>query len=76
MANKAKPTAFEDSLQELEKIISGLEKGELSLEDQLKAFEKGITLSRECLKRLDEVERKVQILVEKGSGELEPTEFA
>jgi len=76
VANKTKPALFEASLQELETIIAGLERGDQSLEDQLKAFEKGVTLSRECLKRLDEVERKVQILVESGSGELKPTEFA
>ncbi len=73
---KSKAPSFETSLEELEKIIGELERGEQPLEDQLKAFEKGIGLSRDCLKRLDEVERKVQVLVEGEKGELRPTEFS
>ncbi|MBY0369097.1 exodeoxyribonuclease VII small subunit [bacterium] len=76
MATKTKTLTFESSLQELEKIIADLERGDQTLEDQLKAFEKGVTMSRDCLKRLDEMERKVQILVENGSGEVTPTDFA
>lgn len=76
MASKSKSISFENSLQELEKIISELEKGEQPLEDQLKAFERGIGLSRECLKKLDEVERKVQMLVENEAGDLRATEFS
>ncbi len=75
MAAKNKDLPFEDSLQELEKIIGELEQGEQPLEKQLKAFEKGILLSRECLKQLDEVERKVQLLVQTEKGEIQATDF-
>jgi exodeoxyribonuclease VII small subunit len=74
--NKSKAPLFESSLQELEKIISTLEKGDQPLEEQLKAFERGVTLSRECLKQLDEVEKKVQILVQDGSGGLSAQDFS
>lgn len=76
MAKKSDPPSFESSLEELEKIIAGLERADQPLEDQLKAFERGIGLSRECLKRLDEVERKVQILMQDEKGTLQPTDFA
>jgi exodeoxyribonuclease VII small subunit len=72
---KSKPGSFETALEELEKIIGELERGDQPLEDQLKAFEKGIGLSRDCLKRLDEVERKVQVLVQDGQGEIQATDF-
>jgi exodeoxyribonuclease VII small subunit len=59
---------FEESLKELEKIVAELERGEMPLENQLKAFEKGVALSRDCIKQLEEVEQKVEALVE-GTGE-------
>jgi exodeoxyribonuclease VII small subunit len=66
---------FETSLKELEKIVVELEKGEQPLEDQLKSFEKGVALSRECMKRLEEVERKVEMLVQNAEGKLNATPF-
>ena len=50
----AKEIKFEDALSELESIVQKLERGELSLEESLTAFEEGIRLSRICSKRLDE----------------------
>ena len=55
---------FEDSLQELETLVSSLEKGELSLEESLKTFEKGIKLTRNCQQSLNDAEQKVQVLLE------------
>lgn len=75
MANKAKTPSFEASLKELEKIIGELEKGDAPLEEQLKAFESGIALSRECLKRLDEADRKVQVLVQDEAGKIQAGDF-
>ena len=49
---------FEKKLGRLEDIVSGMEKGELSLEESLKSFEEGIKLSRECHKQLNEAEHK------------------
>ena len=60
--------SFEGSLKELEKIVAELEKGETPLEGQLKSFEKGVALSRVCMKQLEEVERKVEILMQNTEG--------
>lgn len=54
---------FEESIKELEQTVQSLEKGELSLEESIAAFEKGINLSKECTKALDEAEKKINILV-------------
>ena len=59
---------FEEALEELERLVSSMEEGELSLEDSMKAFEKGIKLTRECQTALQKAEQKVQILLNE-SGE-------
>jgi len=53
---------FENSLAELENIVTAMEKGDLSLEDSLKYFETGINLTRQCQNSLQEAEQKVKIL--------------
>jgi exodeoxyribonuclease VII small subunit len=60
---------FDDVLKELEEIVSTLERGNLSLEESLKKFERGIKLSTYCLKKLNEAEKKIETLVEKAGGE-------
>ena len=60
---KAKKVNFEQSLEELEALVEQMEEGELSLEDSLKAFEKGIKLTRSCQQALKEAEQKVQLLL-------------
>lgn len=62
--------SFEASLKELERIVASLEKGNIPLEEQLKHFEAGVALSRECLKKLEEVERRVEKLVCQPDGSL------
>ncbi|KXJ55716.1 MAG: exodeoxyribonuclease VII small subunit, partial [Neptuniibacter sp. Phe_28] len=69
MPRKKKTTDFEQSLQDLESIVTQMEQGELSLEDSLKAFEEGVSLTRECQNILAQAEQKVQLLMESG-GEL------
>lgn len=64
MAVKKKAVDFEQSLQQLETLVTDMEKGELSLEEALQAFEAGIKLTRECQARLTEAEQKVQLLLE------------
>ena len=54
---------FEKALENLEEIVSSMENGELTLEDSLKAFEKGIKLTRECQGALREAEQKVRVLL-------------
>ena len=61
---------FEATLEELEKLVSSMEDGELSLEESLGAFEKGIKLTRECQTALKNAEQKVQVLLnENGDTE-------
>lgn len=57
---------FEKSLQELEALVEKMEKGDLTLEQSLQDFERGIQLTRACQKALQEAEQKVQILMGKG----------
>ncbi|MBI3621933.1 MAG: exodeoxyribonuclease VII small subunit [Nitrospirae bacterium] len=59
---------FEEALGRLEGIVRALEQGDLSLEDSLKRFEEGIRLSKQCMKMLEEAERKVEILVTDKDG--------
>lgn len=59
---------FETSLMELEKIVRELENGDLSLEESLKLFEDGVKLSRECQVRLNEAERRIEILLKDENG--------
>ena len=66
---------FEDSLNELEKIASNLENGELGLDEAIKEFEKGINLSKEKNKKLDEAEKRINILVQGEDGELKEESF-
>ena len=69
MASKQQPEFnFEEALEELERLVSSMEEGELSLEDSMTAFEKGIKLTRECQTALQKAEQKVKILLNE-SGE-------
>ena len=66
---------FEQALQRLEEIVEKLEKGDLALEKSLQLFEEGIKISRFCGTKLDEAERKVEILLESAGGELKEEPF-
>ncbi len=67
------PLDFEKSLEELEALVGRMEQGELSLEQSLKEFERGVELTRHCQKALQEAEQKVEILLQKSTdGELAP----
>jgi len=59
---------FEKAIEELEQIVAKLEKGNLSLEESLKLFEEGIKLSRFCNNKLEEAERKIEILQKDAEG--------
>ena len=63
-----KKKTFEASLQDLEKIVRKLEDGDLPLEDSLKLFEDGVRLSRECQERLNQAERRIEILLKDEDG--------
>jgi exodeoxyribonuclease VII small subunit len=60
---------FEKSMNELETLVEAMESGELSLQESLEYFERGIKQIRNCQKLLDEAEQKVKILTSESSGE-------
>ena len=66
---------FEDALNKLEKIVAKLEEGDVPLEESLKLFEEGIRLSRLCNQKLDEAEKRVEILLKNKEGVLKPQSF-
>ena len=69
-----KTPGFEQSLKELESLVEKMEQGDLSLEDSLSHFERGVQLSRACQTALREAEQKVEILMQKN-GQDEITAF-
>ena len=74
MTNSTESTemSFEDALKELEAIVSQFEKGEVSLDDAVAAYERGSKLKIQCQNRLDEARMKVeQIKAQRGASEAE-----
>lgn len=59
---------FEASLAALERVVRELERGDLPLEESLKLFEQGVKLSRECQERLNQAERRVEMLLRDTEG--------
>ncbi len=66
---------FEDALNKLEKIVTKLEEGDVPLEESLRLFEEGIKLSRFCNQKLDEAEKRVEILLKNKEGVLKAQPF-
>jgi exodeoxyribonuclease VII small subunit len=66
---------FEESLKKLEAIVDQLEKGDLPLEDSLKLFEEGVSLSAVCKQELDAAEGKVQTLIRQRDGSFRTEPF-
>ncbi len=64
----SEPQNFESSLEELERIVRELERGDLPLEKSLELFEQGVKLSRACQERLNEAERRIEILTRDSQG--------
>jgi exodeoxyribonuclease VII small subunit len=62
------PRSFEASLEALEHIVHKLENGDLPLEKSLELFEDGIRLSRQCQERLNQAERRIEILLRDNQG--------
>ena len=71
----AEQKSFESSLKELEQIVEQLEAGDLPLEQSLELFEQGVRLSRECQRRLDEAEQKVEILLKGDDGSIRAVSY-
>ena len=69
------PKTFEASLEALEQIVQQLEGGDLPLEKSLELFEDGIRLSRQCQERLNQAERRIEVLLRDNQGRPVVTEF-
>jgi exodeoxyribonuclease VII small subunit len=69
------PRKFEDELADLEGIVSEIDSGELSLEESIAAFERGVALVRSLNQKLDEVERRVEVLIRDSRGELKRSPY-
>ena len=65
---EARGKNFESSLAALEKVVRDLERGDLPLEESLKLFEQGVRLTRECQERLNEAERRIEVLLRDHEG--------
>jgi len=67
---------FEGAMKRLEQIVQDLESGDLSLEKTIKKFEEGVQLSKICSKKLDETEKKINILLQDKEGNLFESPFS
>lgn len=59
--------SFEENMEALEKTVQELENGNLNLEDSIKKFEEGITLSKKCNDILEEAEKRITVLIKKDN---------
>ena len=72
-AKEQAPFDFEKGLEELEQLVGRMEQGDLTLEQSLKEFERGVELTRHCQQALQEAEQKVEVLLQKSAdAELSP----
>jgi exodeoxyribonuclease VII small subunit len=76
MAARPRSNEFEKAFQHLEKIVQRLEGEELPLDESLQLFEEGIRLSRFCHQRLEEVEKKIELILADAKGEPRTEPFA
>ena len=67
---------FETALEDLEQVVEQLESGDLALEDSLAAFEKGVGLAKFCNQKLNDVEKRVELLLKDREGKLQLQAFA
>lgn len=68
MPAKEKQVPFEEALKSLEAVVARLEAGDVPLEESIRMFEEGMALAATCQKRLDEADRKIELLLRKPEG--------
>ncbi len=71
MSKSTTELSFEEAISKLEDSVARLESGDLTLEESLAAFEEGISATRACTGLLDKTRKRVQVLVEKASGDFQ-----
>ena len=74
-AKKGKEPSFEDGLKRLEIIVKELEQGEIALERSLALYEEGTSLNRDLAHRLDEAERRIEVLTRGPEGKMDTAPF-
>ena len=72
---KEKDLNFEETMENLEKIVQELEKGDLNLDDSISKFEEGMKLSKAASKYLEEAEKKITMLVSDKDGNISEEQF-
>ena len=73
--SSARPPGFEEALARLETIVKGLEDGDLPLEESLRLFEEGVSLTRLCAARLEEAQKRIDLLTRNDQGVPKLTPF-
>lgn len=76
MSEEKKEIAFEDAMKKLEAIVEKLEGGDLSLEVALKNYEEGVRMADLCSKRLQDAEKKVEVLLKTAGGKFKTEPFS
>lgn len=76
MSEEKKEIAFEDAMKKLESIVEHLETGDLSLEAALKSYEEGVRMADLCSKRLQDAEKKVEVLLKTTGGKFKTEPFS
>jgi len=74
-SKKTKEPKLEEQIERLEKVVSELESGDASLEKSIALYEEGTKLGKNCLKQLETLEQKVNLIRENEHGDLEQTPF-
>lgn len=69
-----KKLTFEEGMQELEEIVRSLEQGQMPLEESFKAFERATVLQKSLQDMLDDGDRRIRVLTEKGEREMNEEE--
>lgn len=75
MSAEKKKITFETAISRLEKIVHELEREDVSLDNAMKLFQEGKQLSVYCSKKLNEYEKKIKLLIDKGDGDFELKDF-
>lgn len=75
MSTESKELNFEETMQELEKIVQELEKGELNLDESISKFEEGMKLSKSASDYLEKAEKKITVLINTKDEEIKEEEF-
>ena len=71
---KKEEKGFEESIEELERIVDALEKDDLNLDDSISKFEQGMKIAKDCNKKLEEAEKRITILLNEN-GNIKEDDF-